>query len=111
MCVWVIVSEQWKKQHENLLSTQRHPAHNTRGVFVSAFGCVFRSLCVSFFFFSLSLWVVIFTQSYTVTAQIINYSSSRERDSKRGSVTIPDRKVGADKSWFIKKHKVMVLSS
>lgn len=41
-----------------------------------------------------SPWVVIFTQSYSVTTQIINYSSSRERDSKRGSVTIPDRKVG-----------------
>lgn len=39
----------------------------------------------------LSSWVVIFMQPYGVTAQIINYSSPRERDSKRGSVTIPDR--------------------
>ena len=53
-------------------------------------------LCVSLF-----PRVVIFTQPYGVTAQIINYSSPRERDSKRGSVTIPDMKVGARKFWFI----------
>lgn len=51
-------------------------------------GCVHLSVF-------LSPRVVIFTQPYGVTAQIINYSSPRERHSKRGSVTIPDMKVGA----------------
>ena len=46
--------------------------------------CVCVCVCVA-----LSPWVVTFTQPYGVTAQIINYSLPRERDSKRGSVTIP----------------------
>lgn len=54
---------------------------------VCVYVCVFVSLSLF-----LSPWLVIFTQPYCVTAQIINYSSPRERDSKRGSVTIPDRK-------------------
>lgn len=57
-----------------------HSQGQLRGVFVSSFLWV----CVS-----LSPWVVIFTQPYSVTAQIINYSSPRERDPKRGSVTLP----------------------
>lgn len=73
-----------EKQHENLHSLQGHLTLNT-----SCEGCLCLRLSPSL---SLSPWVVIFTQPYGVTAQIINYSSPRERDSKRGSVTIPDRK-------------------
>lgn len=55
------------------------------GVFVSA--CVCGCVHLSVF---LSPRVVIFTQPYGMTAQIINYSSPRERHSKRGSVRSPD---------------------
>lgn len=61
-----------------------------------------------------SPWVVIFTQSYSVTTQIINYSSSRERDSKRGSVTISDRKVGTWKfivGYRNKKFRFYIMGS
>lgn len=84
-CTGVIISGQW----ENSMGTSTpHKAISlstpaVRGVCFCM--CVFEGVCLS-----LSPWVVIFMQPYGVTAQIINYSSPRERDSKRGSVTIPD---------------------
>lgn len=95
MCMWVCHAVHWgyhirtmEKQHENLHSPQGHLTCNA-----SCEGCLCLRLCVCVpLSVSLSPWVVIFTQPYGVTAQIINYSSPRERDSKRGSVTIPDTK-------------------
>lgn len=96
MC-WLYHIRTMEKHHESLHSPQGHLTHNT-----SCEGCLCPHLCVSACVcVCVSPWVVIFTQPYGVTAQIINYSSLRERDSKRGSLTIPDTKVGARKFVFI----------
>lgn len=63
-----------------------HSQHQLCGC-LCLYVCVCVCGCVSFSF-SLSPWVVIFMQPYGVTAQIINYSLPRERDSKRGSATV-----------------------